>query len=100
MEIKRDMSRLVSLKAVRNVLVLLAFVSCLGCVSMARIDGPYRGRVVDAETERPIAGAVIHGTWSKVALGGHQDITTVMRCSRIVMVSSRYPEKDLCFYQR
>jgi len=70
MEIKRNLSRFGSLKLVRNIVVVMAFWGCLGCVSMARIDGPYKGRVVDAETERPIAGAVVHGTWSKVALGG------------------------------
>jgi len=70
MEIKRNLSRFGSLKLVRNIVVVMAFWGCLGCVSMARIDGPYKGRVVDAETERPIAGAVVHGTWYKVALGG------------------------------
>jgi len=70
MEIKRNLSRFGSVKLVRNIVVAMAFWGCFGCVSMARIDGPYKGRVVDAETERPIAGAVVHGTWHKVALGG------------------------------
>jgi len=39
---------------------------CSGCVSMLRIDGPYKGRVIDAETGKPLEGAVAHGTWSRI----------------------------------
>jgi hypothetical protein len=28
--------------------------------------GPYRGRVIDAETQRPLAGAVVVAVWSRV----------------------------------
>lgn len=31
----------------------------------ARIDGPYEGRVIDAETKQPVEGVVILGTWSR-----------------------------------
>lgn len=50
------------------VLILLsfAFITCTGCVSVLRIDGPYEGRVIDKESGQPIEGAVAHGTWSKV----------------------------------
>lgn len=44
----------------------IALLSCMGCVSMLRIDGPYEGRVIDAGTNQPIEGAVVHGTWYKV----------------------------------
>ena len=37
-----------------------------GCIP-ARIDGPYEGRVIDAETNQPIQGAVVSGTWYKQA---------------------------------
>jgi len=37
---------------------------CEGCV-LARIDGPYKGRVIDAETSKPIEGAVVSATWYK-----------------------------------
>lgn len=47
-------------------MLITAVFSCTGCVSMLRIDGPYKGRVIDAETGQPIEGAVAHGTWSKV----------------------------------
>ncbi len=36
-----------------------------GCMSMCRIDGPYAGRVVDAETMQPLAGVVVLGVWYK-----------------------------------
>lgn len=39
---------------------------CSGCVSMLRIDGPYKGRVIDAQTGQPIEGAVAHGYWSRI----------------------------------
>lgn len=50
-------------------LIVFAIV-CAGCTSILRIDGPYEGRVIDAETRQPVEGAVVHGTWSKVQLGG------------------------------
>ena len=31
----------------------------------ARIDGPYDGRVIDADTGRPIEGVVVLGTWDR-----------------------------------
>ena len=42
---------------------------CNGCVSTFRIDGPYEGTVVDAETGQPLVGAVVHGTWYKAHPG-------------------------------
>jgi len=39
---------------------------CSGCISILRYDGPYEGCVIDAESGKPIEGAVAHGTWSKV----------------------------------
>jgi hypothetical protein len=40
-----------------------------GCVYAVRVDGPYEGRVIDAETGAPIEGAVVLGAWSKEYLG-------------------------------
>lgn len=37
---------------------------------MLRIDGPYEGKVIDAETKQPVEGVVVHGSWYKVQLGG------------------------------
>ena len=37
-----------------------------GCTSIFRIDGPYKGKVVDAETREPLEGVVVLGVWSKV----------------------------------
>lgn len=56
--------------------VATAFFALSGCVSMMRVDGPYEGRVVDAETLSPIEGAVVVGAWYKV------DITPAGRYSR------------------
>jgi hypothetical protein len=34
-----------------------------GCVYAVRVDGPYEGRIIDADTGKPIEGVVILGTW-------------------------------------
>jgi hypothetical protein len=34
-----------------------------GCTYAVRQDGPYTGKVIDADTGQPIEGAVILGTW-------------------------------------
>ena len=54
-----------TLRFVRLLLVMI-MLCCTGCVSMLRIDGPYEGKVVDAETSQPLEGVVVHGTWYKV----------------------------------
>ena len=44
------------------------FLFCLIFLSScyaARIDGPYEGRVIDADTGKPIEGVVVLGTWSR-----------------------------------
>lgn len=52
-------------KIVAAALSLCLFI-CSGCVSMLRYDGPYKGRVIDAQTGQPVEGAVAHGTWSRI----------------------------------
>jgi hypothetical protein len=47
-------------------LLTTIFMICSGCASVLRIDGPYEGRVIDAETGKPIEGVVAHGTWSRI----------------------------------
>ncbi len=37
------------------------------CCYPVRYDGPYKGRVIDAETGKPIEGVVVLGVWSKIA---------------------------------
>lgn len=41
-------------------LILLA-----GCAYGVRYDGPYEGRIVDADTGQPIEGVVVLGVWNK-----------------------------------
>jgi len=36
----------------------------MGCLYLARYDGPYHGKVVDQETRTPLEGVVVLGTWS------------------------------------
>lgn len=57
-------------RSLLSVLLVVSMIACAGCASMLRIDGPYEGKVIDADTKQPVEGAVIHGTWSKVQLGG------------------------------
>ncbi len=51
---------------IKLIILIVVLFSCTGCVSMCRYDGPYEGRVIDAETGKPIEGAVAHGKWMKV----------------------------------
>lgn len=34
-----------------------------GCMYAVRFDGPYKGKIVDAETREPIEGVVVLGVW-------------------------------------
>jgi len=46
--------------------LVLGLVGCLyyiGCLQPVRYEGPYRGKVVDADTGAPIAGAAVLGVW-------------------------------------
>jgi len=47
------------------VTVFLIFTA--GCAYPIRYDGPYQGRVIDAETKQPIEGVVVLGVWYKIA---------------------------------
>ena len=75
---KLSVSRVITLsKPMNRFLCLLAcvvlFVS--GCVSLVRYDGPYTGKIIDADTGEPIEGAVVLGVWNilhpNVAGGSH-----------------------------
>ena len=37
----------------------------LGCASAIRYDGPYEGRVIDAETGEPIEDVIVLGKWDR-----------------------------------
>ena len=47
-----------------------------GCGSFIYADGPYHGRVIDAETKQPIEGAAVLAVWSRrAAFLAHPSIT-------------------------
>lgn len=46
-------------------LLLIIIMSAPGCVYAVRYDGPYKGKVIDAETKEPLEGVVILGVWTK-----------------------------------
>lgn len=48
---------------------VLVFLACSGCITYFGYDGPYEGKVIDKDTNRPIEGAVVHGTWVKAHPG-------------------------------
>lgn len=52
--------------ALLNILSLSVF---SGCAVATRIDGPYRGRIIDADTREPIEGVVVLGVWYKEYAG-------------------------------
>ena len=51
---------------------LISFICFLllfpACAYPVRYDGPYKGKIIDAETGAPIEGVVVLGVWSKVAV--------------------------------
>lgn len=54
------MSNPFSILAISLVMLLTS-----GCAFATRIDGPYKGKVIDADTREPIEGVVVLGTWSR-----------------------------------
>lgn len=58
-------SQTVLIKGSKILLSIFAFLCLGGCVTYFGTDGPYEGRIIDAETRQPIEGAVVHGTWVK-----------------------------------
>lgn len=52
----------------RPFLFCILFFLQAGCCYPLRYDGPYKGKIVDAETGQPVEGVVVLGTWSKVAV--------------------------------
>jgi hypothetical protein len=54
------------MKNLKKWLCVMVCIYLSGCASNLRIDGPYEGKVIDAETKQPIEGAVVHGSWSKL----------------------------------
>jgi hypothetical protein len=53
-------------KQVCTLALFVTVVSCAGCVSFVRIDGPYEGWVIDTNTKQPVEGVIVHGDWYKV----------------------------------
>jgi hypothetical protein len=54
-----------SMRSLRNIAVasILGVLLNSSCMYGPRIDGPYEGRVIDADTKEPIEGVVVLGVW-------------------------------------
>lgn len=51
-------------RRIMRLLVIVCAISITsGCANAVRIDGPYEGRIIDAETGQPIEGVVVLGVW-------------------------------------
>lgn len=50
------------------IVTLVFFSIFLSSCYAARIDGPYKGRIIDADTREPIGGVVVLGTWDREAI--------------------------------
>ncbi len=57
---KEHKMKKIMLATILNLLGILIF---SGCSSAVRVDGPYEGRVMDADTGQPIEGVVVLGVW-------------------------------------
>ena len=53
------------------IIILFNLIFLPSCYA-ARVDGPYKGRVIDADTRQPIEGVVILGVWNReiITAGG------------------------------
>ena len=62
---------------------MLLFLICSGCTIIG-YDGPYEGRVIDFDTQRPLEGVVVFGEWHRVnptpagAVSSYYDYTTTL----------------------
>ena len=54
-------------------LVILLLTIC-GCTHIVYYEGSYQGRVIDAQTRKPIEGAVVLGVWSKAYMTAGGDV--------------------------
>ena len=65
------MRKMMTKSTVMGISLFLLFV--VGCCYPVRYDGPYKGKVIDADTGKPIEGVVVLGVWYKeiaTAAGG------------------------------
>lgn len=53
-------------KCLLDMVVIISVLICTSCASFSRIDGPYEGKVVDADSKQPLEGVVVLGVWYKV----------------------------------
>ena len=53
------------------VVVILGVLLGAGRLGFLYVDGTYRGKVLDLESNQPIEGAVIMGLWRRVSFGAH-----------------------------
>lgn len=51
-----------------KLLIIIFYLASLSSCYAARVDGPYEGKIIDAETGQPIEGVVILGTWYTVTI--------------------------------
>jgi hypothetical protein len=71
-------------KQFRLFLVTAIFLASTGCVSYGRVDGPYEGKVIDAQTGQPLEGAVVFGVWEKANPGAGGASHTYYDCREVL----------------
>jgi hypothetical protein len=54
------------MRHIGGMILMLAVLACSGCVRPFRVDGPYSGRIIDAQTNQPLEGVVVDATWNRV----------------------------------
>ena len=54
------------MRTILKLLLAVGMLICTGCSAICSIDGPYKGKVIDAETKQPLEGVVVLGVWYKV----------------------------------
>jgi len=51
-------------KILSILMIMVTMTVTSGCANAVRVDGPYEGRILDAETGQPIEGVVVLGVWN------------------------------------
>lgn len=62
-------SQTVLIRSIGFFLCAFLVLSLGGCGTYFGYDGPYEGKVIDKDTNQPIEGAVVHGTWYRAHPG-------------------------------
>jgi hypothetical protein len=63
------------MRALRFATLAVVLVALASCPLAARAEGPWRGQVIDKDTQQPVPGAVVVGIWTRLSPGMVHPVT-------------------------